>query len=421
MNKKLRALAALALCGSSLPLAGCGPTAAETTVQADTRNAPVPVTVAALEQRPLERAVDVVGTLHGWDDVTIGCKREGRVLQVRHDLGDHVKPGELLVALEATDADLSVQQAERKLQSELAKLGLKELPEKGFDVKTVPSVVQARLAHERAVLYLSRERVLRTKGAGAQQDLDNAENDARSNEAAYNNAVLTAESNLASALAARVALDVARQERRDMDIRAPIPSVLPPGVSEPPTYAVTKRHVSEGQTLRQGDPVIDLVIENPLRLWVNVPERFQADVRTGQTVRVRVASQPGASFEGSVTRISPSVDPVSRTFQVEAAVPNDRGLLHPGSFAKASIIAGRNVDADVAPIESIVRFAGVTKLFVVEGNKARAIEVETGQEKGGWVEVIGELPKRAQVVTTGQTQLADGTAVTIRTPEAPAR
>lgn len=417
MKMHVRALVALTIGGAALPLAGCGAKSGENAVQAETKPAPVPVTVAALEHRPVERSVDVVGTLHGWEDVTVGCKREGRVLTIRHDMGDHVKPGEILVALETTDAELSILQAERKLLSELAKLGLKQLPEKGFDVKAVPSVVQARLAHERALLYLSRERALRTKGAGAQQDLDNAENDAHSYEAAYSNSILTAESTLASAQAARVALDLARQERIDMEIRAPLPSVLPPGVTEPPVYAVVKRRVAEGQMLKAGDPVIELVIENPLRLWVNVPERYQTDIRTGQPVRVQVASYPNEEFAGSVTRINPSVDSVSRTFQVEAAVPNNRGLLHPGSFAKAAIISGRNVDAIMVPIESIVRFAGVTKLFVVESEKSRAIEVETGQEKGGWVEVFGELPKTAQVVTTGQTQLANGTEVAIRVPE----
>ena len=421
MSRRVGSLSALAACGVCLclGLSGCGGAPGEKAAQAETRStpAPVPVTVAPVVHRLVERSVEAVGTLHGWDDVTIGAKRQGTVARVRHDMGDHVKPGELLVELETTDADLSVRQAERRLKSELAKLGLKELPEKGFDVRNVPSVVQAKIAHDRAVLFVGRERALRSKGAGAQQDLDNAENDVRSNEAAYANAILTAESTLASAEAARVALDVARQERRDMEIRAPIPSAQPPGVTEPLAYAVTRRHVSEGQTLKQGDAVFDLVIENPLKLWVNVPERYQAEARVGLPVRVHVAAYPDTEFEGTVTRINPLVDSVSRTFQVEAVVPNNRGLLHPGSFAKASVLVKRNAQADVVPSESIVRFAGVTKLFIVEDGKARAISVETGQEKAGQIEVIGKLPKDAQLVTTGQKKLADGTPVTVRVPE----
>ena len=65
-----------------------------------------------------------------------------------------------------------------------------------------------------------------------------------------------------------------------------------------------------------------------------------------------------------------------------------------------------------------MRYAGVTKVFVIEADKARSINVETGLEGPGWVEVVGGLPANARVVVTGQTQLADGTKVAIReTPQ----
>ena len=67
--------------------------------------------------------------------------------------------------------------------------------------------------------------------------------------------------------------------------------------------------------------------------------------------------------------------------------------------------------AAVVPVESVVHFAGVTKLFVVEDGIARSISgIKTGQEGRGWVEIeSGQLPETAQVVTTGQSHLADGT------------
>ena len=273
---------------------------------------------------------------------------------------------------------------------------------------------------ERARQNLARERSLIQRGAGTSQDFQNAENDEKAAAAGLENAILTARAILANAQASQVALDVARQARLDMEIRAPVPSTPPPGVTGPIKYAITRRSVAEGQMLRQGDPVVDLVIENPLRLWTNVPERYSSQVQLDQPVRITVASHPGETFEGTVTRINPSVDPVSRTFQVEAVVPNASGTFRPGGFAKASILTDRTSEATVVPIESIIKFAGVTKLFVVDGQHARPIDVETGLEGKGWVEVTGELPEQARVVTTGQTQLADGTPVIIREPEATA-
>jgi hypothetical protein len=55
---------------------------------------------------------------------------------------------------------------------------------------------------------------------------------------------------------------------------------------------------------------------------------------------------------------------------------------------------------------------------VVEAGQARAVNVETGQEGPGWVEVTGKLPPKARVVTSGQTKLADGTPVVVRSPGA---
>ncbi len=168
--------------------------------------------------------------------------------------------------------------------------------------------------------------------------------------------------------------------------------------------------------VKEGDALFDLMIQRPLRLWANVPERFTSEVQVGQEVRITVSSHPGRIFQGSVRRINPSVDSMSRTFQVEAVVPNAEGLLHPGGFAKASILTRKDAEAAVVPMQSVVKFAGVTKIFVVENNKARGIPVETGLEGKDWIEVTGDLPSRALVVTDGQSVLADGTPVEVRKP-----
>jgi membrane fusion protein, multidrug efflux system len=404
-------------------LAGCGGHHSESAQKSDSAPKPVIVTVAPLQHRPVLRTIDVVGTLRGWEEVTIGAKREGRVWKVLHDMGDHVAPGEPLVRLESEDLDLEVQQAERQLQAELAKLGLRDVPGGEFDVSTVPSVVQAHVALDRARQNLARERSLIQRNAGAMQDFQNAENDERSAEAALANAILSVRSTLVGSQAMRVMLAVSRHKRSEMEVHVPTPTATPEGISGPLTYAIAKRNASEGQMLKQGDAIAELVIENPLRLRVTVPERNSVDVKHGQMVGLTVASHPGTTFEGKIARINPKIDDTTRTFQVEAVVPNNGGLLHPGGFAKASIVISRNADATVVPIESVSTYAGVTKIFVVEGDKVRSIPVETGLQGDGWVEVIGDLPAEAQVVTTGQVglaslaQLAEGTQVVVRSPE----
>ena len=243
------------------------------------------------------------------------------------------------------------------------------------------------------------------------------ENDYEGAKAAKDYAVSTARNVIATAYASKVAIESAEQMLKDMNIKAPLLSRTPEGVDQTKlTYGITKRSVSEGQILKDGDAVMELVIENPLRLWANVPERHSAEIKPGQAVRVTVSSYPDASFVGKVARINPQVDPVSRTFQVEAMIPNEARVLRPGGFAKASILVDTNSQAFTVPIESVLKFAGVTKVFVIQDDKAHAINVETGLEGAGWVEVTTPLPPGASVVTAGWTQLADGTPVTISMP-----
>jgi membrane fusion protein (multidrug efflux system) len=422
-------------------LSGCSPAEAQSSSKAPAAVREVPVTVAPLERRTVERTIDVVGTLRGWEQVTIGSKRTGRVSKVLHDMGDHVRPGEPLVELEAVDAKLAYDQAQSKYLGELVKLGITEQQAQRFieqygiseelirgkqaeeAIDRVPAVIQVLVSKEKALHNLNRQRALSKKGASTVQELEDYENEYRSASAAYENARATARNVIASAVANRVARNQAIQTLADMIIRVPKPELTPPGSSQADAvvYAVTKRSVSEGQMVREGEAVCELIIENPLRLWTSAPERYAEQVRVGQPVRITVSSQPDLLFLGKVVRINPSVDAVSRTFQVETQVPNDRRLLRAGGFAKATIITDSAAQAAVAPTESIIRFAGVTKLFFVENGKARSVnDIVTGSEGPGWVEVTSKsLPTSAMVVITGQTQLANGTPVVIRTPGPP--
>ncbi len=422
-------------------LSGCSPAEAQSSSKAPAAVREVPVTVAPLERRTVERTIDVVGTLRGWEQVTIGSKRTGRVSKVLHDMGDHVRPGEPLVELEAVDAKFAYDQAQSKYLGELVKLGITEQQAQRFieqygiseelirgkqaeeAIDRVPAVIQVLVSKEKALHNLNRQRALSKKGASTVQELEDYENEYRSASAAYENARATARNVIASAVANRVARNQAIQTLADMIIRVPKPELTPPGSSQADAvvYAVTKRSVSEGQMVREGEAVCELIIENPLRLWTSAPERYAEQVRVGQPVRITVSSQPDLLFLGKVVRINPSVDAVSRTFQVETQVPNDRRLLRAGGFAKATIITDSAAQAAVAPTESIIRFAGVTKLFFVENGKARSVnDIVTGSEGPGWVEVTSKsLPTSAMVVITGQTQLANGTPVVIRTPGPP--
>jgi multidrug efflux pump subunit AcrA (membrane-fusion protein) len=426
-----------------LPLAGWGCShggpGGEAKAEAPAEPAPVPVTVAELIRQPVERTVPIEGTLRAWEEVVVSAKRGGEVLKVEHDMGDRVRPGEPLLELDTIDARLAVQQAEAKFLGELVKLGITReqaaeayrkygLTEQLYAgeeadklINELPLVIQGRATVAKIRLEYQRQQNLYNKGVGTLMDLQNAENDYKVAEATLDNGILNARTTIANSLAAFVALQQAEQDLKEMTVVVPEPKTPPDGLTRAGdvAYGIKGRSASEGQRLKDGESVFELVIEDPIRLRANVPERYSPQIKLGQSVRLTAMARPGETFEGKVARINPAVDPVSRTLTVEAVVPNADGLIRPGGFAKGEIVVEREEDAVLVPIESVNRFAGVTKIFVVEGDKARSIPVETGRQVGRLVEVLGDgLPRSGQVVTTGMSKLAEGTTVVVRTPAA---
>jgi multidrug efflux pump subunit AcrA (membrane-fusion protein) len=384
----------------------------------------VVVTVAPVGHAALKRTVPVVGTLDPFKDVTLAPKVDGRVVRVRKDRGDAVQPGEVLLELDAKDYELDVEVARRALEAELAKLDLKELPAGDLAIERVTAVAQAKAQLDLAKKEYDRAKVLDARGGGARADLDSAETKVAVADATKRLAETEARATLAHARRLRASLDLAEQRLRDTVVRAPMPdewgawaAVVGPGFA-PLTYTVANRMVWEGEMVRSMPEknLFRLVIAHVLKLRVEVPEKFGPDVRVGQPVEVRVDAFADRAFAGAVTRVSPTVDPQNRTFQVEIEVPNcdPKVKLKPGGFAQAEILTRTDPSVLTVPVESVVTFAGVTKVFLADGERAKAVEVKLGQREKDWVEVIGPIPKDAKVVTSGFSQLVDGSVIRVR-------
>src|SRR5262245_58782862 len=180
---------------------------------------PVTVTVEPVRRVPVRRSVTVVGTLFGEDEITLSPKVEGRVVRVWHDVGERVKPGELLLEIDPVDYQLAAQEAQRALELELAKLGLKELPEKDFDVRKLPSVERAASIEKNAATR--RDRSMRLGTATATEDKEQAEADYEVARANSKQAVLDAAATLAAARQRKAALEMAQQKLTYTKVYAP--------------------------------------------------------------------------------------------------------------------------------------------------------------------------------------------------------
>jgi membrane fusion protein (multidrug efflux system) len=159
---------------------------------------------------------------------------------------------------------------------------------------------------------------------------------------------------------------------------------------------------------------MSLVTISSLKFAGDVPERFAPLVQVGRPVSIEVEAYPGQAFPCTITRISPSVDVESRSFQIEASVPNPKGLLKPGFFAKASILTNVERQVPFVPEDAVASLAGVVKVYVVANGKAEERRVKTGQRRDGRVEILEGVKVGETVATSSLGQLAHGTEVQVQ-------
>jgi RND family efflux transporter MFP subunit len=373
----------------------------------------VVVTVEPVGRHPVQRTVEAFGTMHGFEEVSISARVEGRVRQILHDVADHVKPAELMLEIESTDYDLAVQQADRGLQVELAKLGLKEPPGPRLDLGKIPVVVKALSLMEHAKSRHDRLGRLAASKTVSAEDSESAASEYRTSQAEYDNQIIQAESSLATIQMKQVELAVAREKLANTKVFVPTPTVALPG-NEEVDYVISERSVAEGTLVRPGTEIFKVIINQTLKLRVPVPERYSAEIRLGQKADIFAATS-STPFAGTVSRIYPTVEPTTRTFQVEIQVPNRHGDLKPGSFAKAAILTRFDPEAVTVPLSALIQFAGITKIFLAENGRAKEIPVVLGTQTTEWVEISRPLlPPGSQVITSGQTAIASETAVVVR-------
>lgn len=405
----------------------------------------VTVTVAEAVVRPIQRTVQFVGNFVGYDEVTVMAEVTGRVVEVCHDVGDVVRPGDVLLKIDPTDYALAVQETRRALELEAARMGLPTprrdedfTPEKilpildAFDLSKLPSVLRARQEEENARRKADRAQKLRDQNIISQEVYDQVMTDYE----VARNALAQAEHD-ARALAAGirhrlVLLQIAEEKLRRTNVVVPAPTRRE-GMPEVVEYVVAERKITEGEMLKDSPgastAVFELVLDKVLKLEATAPEQFIGDVKVGQDVEVRdVEAYPGRTFKGKVWRVSPVVDREKHSFEFEALLPNPQRELKPGGYAKGAILTRVDEHALVVPVASLVTFVGSTKVFVVRDGKALAVPVTpgvefvtTGQNREAWVEIINPDPLQlrpgTQVVTSGQNKLVDGSPVTIRKVE----
>ncbi len=171
------------------------------------------------------------------------------------------------------------------------------------------------------------------------------------------------------------------------------------------------RPMADGQLVVQGSELAQVAPTSSLVADVDLVGQDLARVRKGLEARVRHHAWDDTRFNGRVLRLSPSLDPTTRTLRAEVSVANQNGLLRPGMFVEVTIIAERRENVPVVPRESVTERGGRKVVFVVEGQKVSQRDVAPGLGDDDIVEIRQGLEPGERVVVRGLETLQDGQRV----------
>ena len=193
-------------------------------------------------------------------------------------------------------------------------------------------------------------------------------------------------------------------------------------VTAPTSGVIARRHVDNGEHVSRGEALFTLVRSDVLELVAAVPARQANAVRVGQTVHF---SAGGRDVDGKVARVSPTVDPSSRSVAVYVQIPNGDGGLRGGTFATGRVVS-RVVPGALVVSTSAVRQSsenGRPFVYRLAGNELDIATVQLGvvDERAGVAEVLSGLSQGDRVVVGNIGTLGRGMRVIIAGEERPAQ
>lgn len=317
------------------------------------------VSATVAETTVWQPTLSAVGSLRAAQGIDLTAEINGRVTEVPVADGASVEQGQVIVRLDAAE-----------LQAELR-----------------GAQAEAQLAQ----IELDRQRRLREQNAAAQSAVDRAQ------------------SQLEQAQA-RVAAIQAQLDKKT--ITAPFAGRL--GILQ----------VDPGQYIDAGRMIATLQTVRPIQVDFALPQGQLPRVSAGQQLVARVDAYADRRFEGQVTAISPRVSASTRNANMRGRLANEEGLLQPGMFVDVAVQLPQRENVVTLPRTALTYNPYGDSVFIVreqqpegeEGEPVLTVErvfVQTGDTRGGEVQILEGVSPGDRVVTSGQLKLRNGMRVRI--------
>jgi RND family efflux transporter MFP subunit len=338
-------------------------------VQTWTREAQIPtVTLVTPTGGGKGQKLSLPGSLQAFYDAKIYAQVPGYVHAWYKDIGARVKKGDLLAVIDTPELDQQIAQARADLSS-------------------------AASAQKLSAITAQRWRDLLRQDAVARQDVDEKEADL----AAKNDALKSSQANLDRLLATK---QFAR-------IVAPFDGV------------VTQRAADIGALVGStsaGDPLFTVSDTHVLRLYVDLPQSYSAQIAPGMAVTLSVPEYPGRIFPAKLVSSSGAISTTSSTMLVQFEADNSSGLLKPGGFAQVSLgMPEGSVMLRLPASVLMFRAAGLRVATVTNDNRVVMKPIVIGADLGTQVVVTSGLDAHERVVNNPPDSLSNGDTVRVRT------
>ena len=325
------------------------------------------VSVAKPETSELTVTLAANGNVAAWQEAVVGSESNGlRLAEVRVNVGDLVKKGQVLAVFSPETVNADVAQARA-------------------------SLAEAKATAADAAGNATRARTLAQTGALSQQQINQ-----------YQTTEQTAKARVEAAEAV-----LAAQQVRGRNTR----------VLAPDDGVISARTATVGSVVAAGTELFKLIRQGRLEWRAEVTSAELGRIAVGTPAVVQSAS--GAQVQGTVRSIAPTVDPQTRNALVYVDIPNvlQNTGIKAGMFASGQFQLGRS-DALTVPQAAIVPRDGFNHLLLLQpDNRVSQLKIQTGRRVGERVEILTKLPADAQVVVQGAGFLNDGDLVRVSPAE----
>jgi len=335
----------------------------------EAREAAIPTVLTTRPRSgPAADTLVLPGSVQAYYEAPIYARTSGYLKIWYTDIGAAVKKGQLLAEIEAPEVDQQLRQAEADLGTARANYEL------------------ARTTNERWKGLLATESV-------SQQDADQRAGDAAAKAAAQ----------------ASAAANLARLRELEGFKR----------VVAPFNGVVTQRNTDVGALINAGQTpgsaLFRVADTHRLRIYVQVPQPYAAQISTGMSAALEFTDHPGQRYSATVTSTAHALDAVSRTLQVELQIDNSKGELLPGSYVQVTFTMPPSPGTLRVPVNTVI-FRGKSPQVatVDDGHHVRLRNIAEGRDFGTEIEVLAGIGPNDTLVVNPPDSLADGAQVRIQ-------